>query len=135
MADSLNPFLAEDDLIENKIEEETYQPEIVLPVETRELSPNSVTDPAIITVDNIAGKLLKDNFILTALEFHTELVESGRDLPRLRDFFSNPSNFERTKLDTSPPGLRRFKDNSLAFGGDSRMILYRACRVCMRQHL
>ena len=26
---------------------------------------------------------------------HTELAESGRELPRLRDFFSNPSNFEQ----------------------------------------
>jgi hypothetical protein len=48
-----------------------------------------------ITLDQIATKLLKQNFILTALEFHTELAESGREIPRLRDFFSNPANFEQ----------------------------------------
>uniref|UniRef100_A0A7M4G2B8 LisH domain and HEAT repeat-containing protein KIAA1468 n=1 Tax=Crocodylus porosus TaxID=8502 RepID=A0A7M4G2B8_CROPO len=30
-----------------------------------------------------------------ALELHTELLECGRELPRLRDYFSNPGNFER----------------------------------------
>lgn len=61
------------------------------------------------SVDKIATKLLKYNFILTALEFHTELVESGRELPRLRDFFSNPGNFEKhiQEADSSPV-LRMF---------------------------
>jgi hypothetical protein len=48
-----------------------------------------------ITLDSIAYYLLKHNFILTALELHTELAESSRELPRLRDFFSNPANFEQ----------------------------------------
>ena len=48
-----------------------------------------------ISLDQIASTLLKQNFILTALEFHTELAETGRELPRLRDFFSNPANFEQ----------------------------------------
>jgi hypothetical protein len=48
-----------------------------------------------ITLDQIAFNLLKQNFILTALEFHTELAETGREIPRLRDFFSNPANFEQ----------------------------------------
>lgn len=48
-----------------------------------------------ITLDQIATTLLKQNFILTALELHTELAESGREIPRLRDFFSNPANFEQ----------------------------------------
>ncbi|XP_042901909.1 RAB11-binding protein RELCH homolog [Parasteatoda tepidariorum] len=47
------------------------------------------------TLDKVAVKLLKHKFVLTALEFHTELVESGRELPRLRDYFSNPGNFEK----------------------------------------
>jgi hypothetical protein len=41
-----------------------------------------------LNLDQIASSLLKQNFILTALELHTELAESGRELPRLRDFFS-----------------------------------------------
>lgn len=59
------------------------------------------------SLDKIATKLLKYNFILTALEFHTELVESGRELPRLRDYFSNPGNFEKHIQETeSSPVLR-----------------------------
>uniref|UniRef100_A0A4W6FRS4 LisH domain and HEAT repeat-containing protein KIAA1468 n=1 Tax=Lates calcarifer TaxID=8187 RepID=A0A4W6FRS4_LATCA len=48
-----------------------------------------------VSVDVIAAQLLRDQYILTALEFHTELLEAGRELPRLRDYFSNPGNFER----------------------------------------
>lgn len=48
-----------------------------------------------LSLDTIASTLLKHNFILTALEFHTELAESGRELTRLRDYFSNPANFEQ----------------------------------------
>lgn len=52
-------------------------------------------------VDDIAKKLLDSKFYLTALELHTELIESGKkELPRLKDFFSNPANFEiQTRLD------------------------------------
>ncbi|XP_065114162.1 RAB11-binding protein RELCH homolog isoform X10 [Paramisgurnus dabryanus] len=48
-----------------------------------------------VSVDAIAAQLLRDQYILTALELHTELLEAGRELPRLRDYFSNPGNFER----------------------------------------
>lgn len=48
-----------------------------------------------ISLDQIASYLLKQNYILTALELHTELAESGREVTRLRDFFSNPANFEQ----------------------------------------
>lgn len=48
-----------------------------------------------LTYEDVATKLLKDNLFLTALELHTELVESGRELPQLREFFSNPGNFEQ----------------------------------------
>ena len=102
-----NPFMVGDDLIEDEItnvdridkstveEKESFPP------------PEFVTEVEGTSFDQIALKLLKENFVLTALEFHTELVESGRELPRLRDFFSNPANFERTKLnESSPPGLR-----------------------------
>ncbi|GFV50542.1 RAB11-binding protein RELCH homolog [Trichonephila clavipes] len=56
------------------------------------------------TLEKLAVKLLKHNFILTALELHTELVESGRELPVLRDYFSNPGNFEKhiQETETSP---------------------------------
>jgi len=59
------------------------------------ISLNDKNPSAKISLDQIASTLLKQNFILTALEFHTELAETGRELPRLRDFFSNPANFEQ----------------------------------------
>ncbi|XP_007486915.1 RAB11-binding protein RELCH isoform X5 [Monodelphis domestica] len=59
--------------------------------------------PARLSVDAIAAQLLRDQFLLTALELHTELLESGRELPRLRDYFSNPGNFERQS--GTPPGV------------------------------
>ncbi|XP_068160054.1 RAB11-binding protein RELCH homolog isoform X2 [Antennarius striatus] len=64
-----------------------------------------------VSVDVIAAQLLRDQYILTALEFHTELLEAGRELPRLRDYFSNPGNFERQS--GTPPA----KDQALAPGG------------------
>lgn len=102
MADSLNPFYEEDDFIEN-IKEPEEDNETISDSESHE---NRLEKHAV-SWDTVAGKLLKDKLLLTALELHSELVESGRELPRLRDFFSNPANFERTKpaQDTSP-GLR-----------------------------
>uniref|UniRef100_A0AAQ4RAY0 RAB11 binding and LisH domain, coiled-coil and HEAT repeat containing n=1 Tax=Gasterosteus aculeatus aculeatus TaxID=481459 RepID=A0AAQ4RAY0_GASAC len=64
-----------------------------------------------ISVDGIAAQLIRDQYILTALEFHTELLEAGRELPRLRDYFSNPGNFERQS--GTPPA----KDQVLGPGG------------------
>uniref|UniRef100_A0A8C7ZF39 RAB11 binding and LisH domain, coiled-coil and HEAT repeat containing n=1 Tax=Oryzias sinensis TaxID=183150 RepID=A0A8C7ZF39_9TELE len=65
-----------------------------------------------VSVDIIAAQLLRDQFTLTALEFHTELLEAGRELPRLRDYFSNPGNFERQQGGTPPA-----KDQVLGPGG------------------
>ncbi|XP_049819532.1 RAB11-binding protein RELCH homolog isoform X2 [Aethina tumida] len=52
------------------------------------------SQPQQITYNDIASKLIQDRLLLTALELHTELVESGRELKQLKDFFSNPGNFE-----------------------------------------
>uniref|UniRef100_A0A672QN26 LisH domain and HEAT repeat-containing protein KIAA1468 n=1 Tax=Sinocyclocheilus grahami TaxID=75366 RepID=A0A672QN26_SINGR len=57
-----------------------------------------------VSLDAIAAKLLQDQYILTALELHTELLEAGRELPRLRDYFSNPGNFERQS--GTPPACK-----------------------------
>uniref|UniRef100_A0A7N8XQG8 RAB11 binding and LisH domain, coiled-coil and HEAT repeat containing n=1 Tax=Mastacembelus armatus TaxID=205130 RepID=A0A7N8XQG8_9TELE len=82
-----------------------------------------------VSVDVIAAQLLRDQYILTALEFHTELLEAGRELPRLRDYFSNPGNFERQS--GTPPA----KDQVVGPGGTLRgehsvcilcLLLYRA---------
>uniref|UniRef100_A0A673HFU2 LisH domain and HEAT repeat-containing protein KIAA1468 homolog n=1 Tax=Sinocyclocheilus rhinocerous TaxID=307959 RepID=A0A673HFU2_9TELE len=57
-----------------------------------------------VSLDAIAAQLLRDQCILTALELHTELLEAGRELPRLRDYFSNPGNFERQS--GTPPACK-----------------------------
>ena len=99
MADNLNPFMV--DFIENAIE---TNPDIP----AGEPPDNNVETTNRVTLDAIAAKLISDSFVLTALEMHTELLETGRELPRLRDFFSNPSNFERTKqADTICSVLRK----------------------------
>ncbi len=46
--------------------------------------------------DEFASALLEDGLTLTALELYTELLESGKDLQCLKDYFSNPGNFEHT---------------------------------------
>ena len=99
MADQQNPFFQDDDTIEDEIVSNSENKE-------RESTPDVMPNAEGISLDNVAARLLKDNLILTALEFHTELTESGHELARLRDFFSNPANFEKTKLtDLSSPAL------------------------------
>ena len=71
-----------------------------------EVEQNSNQD--IVSLDKIAHKLIKDGFLLTALEFHAELIEAGTELPRLRDFFSNPTNFEKQSEEESTPTLAFF---------------------------
>lgn len=68
-----------------------------------------------VSLDAIAAQLLRDQYILTALEMHTELLEAGRELPRLRDYFSNPGNFERQS--GTPPAC---KDQGVGPGGPLR---------------
>lgn len=55
---------------------------------------NSKAAERTISYNDIASKLLNDRLLLTALELHTELIEAGKELRVLRDFFSNPANFE-----------------------------------------
>jgi hypothetical protein len=59
-----------------------------------------------ISYGDIATKLINENLLLTALELHTELVEAGREIPKLKEFFSNPGNFEHqaaSRPEISPP--------------------------------
>ena len=44
--------------------------------------------------EEVACALLEDGLVLTALELHAELLEAGKELACLRDYFSNPGNFE-----------------------------------------
>ena len=47
-----------------------------------------------VSYESIANQLLSDNYLLTALELHSELLDAGKELPRLTKFFSNPANFD-----------------------------------------
>ncbi|XP_034249824.1 RAB11-binding protein RELCH homolog [Thrips palmi] len=87
---SLNPYEAEEEC-DVKYEQSSC--------DTRDLS-----------YHDIATKLLNDNLLLTALELHAELVEAGKELPKLRVFFSNPGNFEQhtiAKPDICSPSIPR----------------------------
>eukprot|EP00092_Neocalanus_flemingeri_P000947 GFUD01001010.1.p1 GENE.GFUD01001010.1~~GFUD01001010.1.p1 ORF type:complete len:1137 (+),score=328.05 GFUD01001010.1:129-3539(+) len=55
-----------------------------------------------VTHQLVAERLLEEGFLLTALEFHTELLEAGRELKTLTEFFSNPSNLLSAGDDTGP---------------------------------
>lgn len=46
------------------------------------------------SIEEIADILLQEKLVLTALELHSELLESGKELSNLRDYFSNPGNFD-----------------------------------------
>ena len=92
MADyqNTNPFLEDESIVDEQTVTQSLREEC-----------------ADISLDSLAARLLKENLLLTALELHTELTESGREIPRLRDYFSNPGNFERTKEDLTSPTLRK----------------------------
>lgn len=106
MADS-NPF--------TEVEIDSSGPD-ALKNDDREKSPDSSIDTDSVSLEIIAIKLIKENLILTALELHTELLERGRELNKLRDYFSNPANFEQVKAFNSDqnnsPGLGRLSGSA-----------------------
>ena len=57
------------------------------------------------------------------MEFYTELLENGYDLPRLREYFSNPGNFEGSSSATLNKqtsfirALHHDGDDSISLGG------------------
>lgn len=55
--------------------------------------------------EELSSALLEDGFILTALELYTELLETGKDVASLRDYFSNPGNFENALPQLPATGL------------------------------
>lgn len=62
-----------------------------------------------ISYSDIAAKLLDDRLFLTALELHCELTEAGKELPKLKEFFSNPGNFEQnSRSEISSTGLSKY---------------------------
>uniref|UniRef100_A0A8C5PSV8 LisH domain and HEAT repeat-containing protein KIAA1468 n=1 Tax=Leptobrachium leishanense TaxID=445787 RepID=A0A8C5PSV8_9ANUR len=124
---SVNPFLSdseeeeaeEEEEEEDDDEEDNEEQEDVSPSNPRSGSlhvPRSLPEepplhagprlttgePGRLGLDAVAAQLLRDQLLLTALELHTELLETGRELPRLRDYFSNPGNFERPAAGPAP---------------------------------
>lgn len=71
----------------------------------RESDSLSSEDLTVKTIQNqhasIAKFLLKNKFLLSALEFHMELMEKGYENFELRDYFSNPGNFEGIREDAT----------------------------------
>lgn len=55
-----------------------------------------------ISYEEMATKLLNEKLLLTALELHAELCEAGKELPILREFFSNTNNFESSNIKPEP---------------------------------
>ncbi|XP_011257199.1 lisH domain and HEAT repeat-containing protein KIAA1468 homolog isoform X2 [Camponotus floridanus] len=55
-----------------------------------------------ISYEEMATKLLNEKLLLTALELHAELCEAGKELPILKEFFSNPNNFENSNIKPEP---------------------------------
>ena len=66
----------------------------------------SATTPRSKDWENVASALLEEGFVLTALELHAELLEAGKEVANLRDYFSNPGNFE-TAIPQPPSALLR----------------------------
>ena len=77
---SLNPFF--DDLSNSEQREIDFD-EITLNSDVKDSVAGGCSNE--ISLDDIASKLIRDNFILTALELHTELAEARKEVPRLRD--------------------------------------------------
>ncbi|KAL1489480.1 hypothetical protein ABEB36_014368 [Hypothenemus hampei] len=66
-----------------------------------EITPLDKREKKKLSYNEIAEKLLEDRLFLSALELHTELIEAGKELRILRNFFSNPGNFEASTQDCS----------------------------------
>ena len=86
---ALNPFF------ENEVPEFKSETQTVMEKEpVNSTSCNTSSNNNGILLDDIAEELIKNKFVLTALELYTEIQERGKDLQRLKNYFSNPSNFD-----------------------------------------
>ena len=46
--------------------------------------------------EELGAKLIEDRLLLSALELYAELGEAGHEIHCLKQFFSNPGNFEKS---------------------------------------
>lgn len=85
--------------------------------------------------EEFSSALLEDGFVLTALELHTELLECGKEVPSLRDYFSNPGNFEHA-IPQPPSGILHSSMSEICYmsvGGDT--LEFRQCARLLMQLL
>ena len=59
---------------------------------------NNIIEEDTKTENKFSDYLLKEKFLLTALEFHFELLERGISCNILDEFFSNPENLCRFEV-------------------------------------
>jgi hypothetical protein len=54
----------------------------------------------------VAQYLISKEYLLTALEFYTELAEDGQEIREMKEYFSNPRNFESvSRYQAQPSGI------------------------------
>ena len=46
--------------------------------------------------EEMGARLIEDRLLLSALELYAELAEAGHEILCLKQFFSNPGNFEKS---------------------------------------
>jgi hypothetical protein len=71
---------------------------------TTELS-NTSNELGEVSLHQIADYLLKNSFLLTALELYEELLEKGIELQILKDFFTNENFIKQLENTKSPFGV------------------------------
>ena len=76
-------------------------------------------------MESVANLLIEKRLVLTALELHTELLERGKEVKELKDYFSNPGNFEQA----IPQPLSSIKSDI----GEGGIYMY-VC-TCMRVYV
>ncbi|KAI3389362.1 hypothetical protein SNEBB_004299 [Seison nebaliae] len=74
------------------------------------------------SLDHLAQILLEEKFILTALEFHAELIERNKKVNRLQTYFSDPSNFERIACVNRNDEIRSINNLNLNEANDDDSI-------------
>ena len=70
------------------------------------------------SLEEVADILLQEKLILTALELNTELLENGQEISKLRDYFSNPGNFEHVMprlVATTKSDIGMYENNTCTF--------------------
>lgn len=58
--------------------------------------------------EEIGTRLIEDGLLLTALELYAELAEVGHEILCLKQFFSNPGNFEKSATTEAPKFMGRY---------------------------